>query len=42
MPGLSARLMMKHNAELYADFDPTTREDADDRTESWKCQILQL
>ncbi len=36
MPGLSARLMMKHNAELYADFDPTTREDADDRTESWK------
>ena len=28
--------MMKHNAELYADFDPTTREDANDRTESWK------
>ena len=36
MPGLSTRLMMKHNAELYADFDPTTREDANDRTESWK------
>ena len=27
---------MKHNAELYADFDPTTREDSNDRTESWK------
>ena len=27
---------MKHNAELYSDFDPTTREDATDTTESWK------
>ena len=34
--GLTTRFMMKHNAELYADFDPTTREDANDRTESWK------
>ena len=36
MPGLSARFLMKHNAELYSDFDPTTREDATDTTESWK------
>ena len=36
MPGLTARFLMKHNAELYADFDPTTRESADDGTESWK------
>ena len=27
---------MKHNAELYSDFDPTTREDSGDRTKSWK------
>jgi hypothetical protein len=36
MAGLTTRFMMKHNAELYADFDPTTREDENDRTESWK------
>jgi hypothetical protein len=36
MAGLTTRFMMKHNAELYADFDPTTRTDATDKTESWK------
>jgi outer membrane receptor protein involved in Fe transport len=36
MAGLTTRFLMKHNAELYSDFDPTTREDANDRTESWK------
>ena len=36
MAGLTTRFLMKHNAELYADFDPTTREDSNDRTESWK------
>ncbi len=36
IPGLTTRFLMKHNAKLYADFDPTTREDADDRTESWQ------
>ncbi len=36
MSGLTTRFMMKHNAELYSDFDPTTRTDSLDRTESWK------
>ena len=36
MSGLTTRFMMKHNAELYADFDPTTRSDSNDKTESWK------
>ena len=36
LPGLTARFLMKHNANLYADFDPTTREDENDTAESWK------
>ena len=36
LSGLTTRFLMKHNAELYSDFDPTTREDSGDRTESWK------
>ena len=36
LSGLTTRFLVKHNAELYSDFDPTTREDSGDRTESWK------
>jgi outer membrane cobalamin receptor len=34
--GLNFQLIWRHNANHYADFNPTSRDDENDRTQSWK------